>query len=292
VAADTPMFSAATAGTAAQRLLEVVPRAPGARAVATLPRRLFRGPAGEPAYAHKAVRERFWISTAAPFATLGYIASHGPWKRDYIGWGGTAGHTEEWGERLDARFSGVSTGPRYLLVAIVRYDRHRSAIRVSSVVAWFRHRPAWSMVPATARWLQLRLLRTRYGRPGPPQRDVLRTFTTVAPSAVRSLAEALNRLPLAEPGGFAPACPAEFEQPSVVAALTFATQPHGASVARAAVYPDRCMAVLSPEAWVQTAGHARVTLSVNQYIVFAEAALDVWPRLEAAFGVKLRALAG
>jgi hypothetical protein len=35
-----------------------------------------------------------------------------------------------------------------------------------------------------------------------------------------------------------------------------------------------------------------VTPSVNQYIVFAEAALDVRPRLEAAFGLKLRALAG
>jgi hypothetical protein len=144
---------------------------------------------------------------------LSLLAKKGPiHKVEYSGYGGTAGKSEDWSETLYAPSVSPLAGPRQLFVSIALDGSGRYAVRVDAVVAWHKRRPASSLVPATARWLEVTITTPAYRALNPGESSHAHATThsviTTAPATVQAAARAVNELPVAEPSGPEPSCPA------------------------------------------------------------------------------------
>jgi len=156
-------------------------------------------------------RPAYWISTAAPLKILHLLAANGPAaKLEYSGYGGVRGRTEEWSERLGAPTASPLAGPREINISIVHAGAGRYAVRIDALVAWHRRRPTSSLVPSRARWLEVRVVQQAFHPlPGEPARArQTHEITVTSLQAVQAIARAVNELPLAEPSGTTPSCPA------------------------------------------------------------------------------------
>jgi len=158
-------------------------------------------------------RHAYWSSTERPEAILSLIAKKGPISKvETSGYGGTAGKTESWSETLNAPLASPLAGPRELSVLIELDGSGHYVVRVDAVVAWHKRRPASSLVPATARWLNVTVttpaFHARTPREASHPHTTTRTVVTTDPSTVRAVARAVNELSVAEPGGAEPSCPA------------------------------------------------------------------------------------
>jgi hypothetical protein len=212
---------------------ERVSRAPGAVA----------GKLGRPGNIDEAKdvdRYVYWSSTERPEAMLSFLAKHGPiHKVAYSGYGGTGDKNEEWGEALRAPVTSQVAGPRELFISIVLEGSGHYAVRVDAAVAWHKRRPAGALVPATARWLEVMITTPAYralnpGEPSHPHITTRRVITSV-PAVVEAVARAVNELPVAEPSGPLPSCPA-FSQADTIDApyyrLTFRTSASAGDLAQ------------------------------------------------------------
>jgi hypothetical protein len=185
-------------------------------------------------------RNAYWSSTDRPEAMLSFLAKKGPIpKVEYSGYGGTAGKTEGWSETLYAPLASPLAGPRQLFVSIALDGSGRYAVRVDAVVAWHNRRPANSLVPATTRWLEVTITTPAYRalNPGEPSHAhaTRHSVITTVPATVRAVARAVNELPVAEPSGPGPGCPAMAYANTVGAPrflLTFRSTPSGGTLAR------------------------------------------------------------
>jgi hypothetical protein len=210
------LYSERAAAAVADALLAAVPLPADTQQVSQPPRavagKLGRSRNSEDSA--KAVdRYAYWSSTDRPEALLSFIAKKGPiYKLETSGYGGTAGKTEGWSETLYAPLTSSLAGPRQLLVSIALDGSGHYAVRVDAVVAWHKRRPASSLVPATARWLNVTVTTPAFRalNPGEPSHPhtTTRSVIATAPATVRAVARAVNELPVAEPAGPDPSCPA------------------------------------------------------------------------------------
>jgi hypothetical protein len=213
---STALYSDRVAGSIAEALLAAVALPPSTRRVAAPPPALAKKlgrPVNSEDSAKSVDRYAYWLSTEPPNTLLAYLAKHGPARRLVDrGYGGTAGKNEYWWEILAVPIPSPLAGPRELFVSIALDGSSRYAIRVDTVVAWHQHRPAQSLVPSSARWLQVSVIRPTFralnpGEPSNPHRS-FRNVTVVDAATVRAVARDINDLPVAEPAGPAPSCPA------------------------------------------------------------------------------------
>jgi hypothetical protein len=237
------LYSEGAAAAVADALLAEVPLPADTQHVSGPPRAV-AGKLGRPANSEdsaKAVdRYAYWSSTDRPEAMLSFIAKKGPIpKVAYGGYSETRGKTEGWFDAFDVPLGSSLAGPRELFVSIALDGSGRYAVRVDAVVAWHKHRPANSVVPAAARWLRVTSTTPAYralnpGEPSHPHRTT-RSVITTAPAAVRAVARAVNELPVAEPAGPGPQCPLETFAHTVDAPsfqLTFRTSASAGNLAR------------------------------------------------------------
>jgi hypothetical protein len=212
---SAPLYTEQSAAVVADRMLAAVP----------LPGKTRRVPQSPPSVAKRLRRSRnsenspksvdrhaFWISTERPASVLAFLAAHGPGKLYTSGYGGTAGRTERWWEILDVPVASPSAGPRELFAEAVPGGAGRYALRIDAVAAWHRPRPEGSFVPVSARWLKVTITEPALRALNPGERSHARTtvhsYTTTAAPTVLAAARAVNELPIAEPGGAEPSCPA------------------------------------------------------------------------------------
>jgi hypothetical protein len=213
---SVPLYSEGAAAAVADALLAAVPLPSDTQHVSEPPQavagKLGRSRNSEDSA--KAVdRYAYWSSTDRPEAMLSFIAKKGPIpKVAYSSYGGTAGKTEGWFEAFDVPLGSPLAGPRRLFVSVELDGSGRYAVRVDAVVAWHKRRPANSLVPATARWLKVTITTPAYralnlGEPSHAHATT-RNVVTTAPATVLAAARAVNELPVAEPAGPTPSCPA------------------------------------------------------------------------------------
>jgi hypothetical protein len=212
---SVPIYSEGAAAVVADALLAVVPLPADTQHVSGPPRAI-AGKLGRPINIDEPKdvdRYAYWSSTDRPEAMLAFLARKGPFPNiQYSGSGGTAGKTESWSETLDVPLTSALAGPRQLFVSVVRDGSGRYAVRVDAVVAWHLRRPVRSLMPPTARWLEVKLTTPAYRalNPGEPSHlhVTTRSVITTDPSTVRAVARAVNEMPVAEPGGGGVNCPA------------------------------------------------------------------------------------
>jgi hypothetical protein len=237
-----PLYSEGAAAVVADALLAAVPLPADTKPVSEPPRAV-AGKLGRPINIDEAKavdRFAYWSSTERPEAMLSFLAKKGPLpKVQYSGYGGTAGRTEGWSETLYAPSLSPLAGPRQLFVSIALERSGRYAVRVDAVVAWHERRPASSLVPATARWLEVTVTTPAFRALNPGEPSHARTTTssviTTAPATVMAVARAVNELPVSEPSGPQPSCPAMADANTVDAPrfqLSFRSSPSGADLAR------------------------------------------------------------
>ena len=211
---SAPLYSEGAAAAVADSLLTAVRLPAKTSRVAQLPpaaaKRLGR-PGNSERFAKSVDRHSYWISTDHPQAILALLTAKGPApKLEYSGYGGVRGGTEEWSETLAVPTAAPLSGPRQLFVSIALAGGSRYAVRIDAVVAWHQRRPASSLVPATARWLQVTVVEPAFHgfRGEPSRRRRTRRLVTTALPAVQAVADAVNELPVVEPAGPVPSCPA------------------------------------------------------------------------------------
>jgi hypothetical protein len=210
-----PLYSERAAAVVADALLAAVPLPADTQHVSEPPGAV-AGKLGRPINIDEAKavdRYSYWSSTDRPEAMLSFLAKKGPIpKVEYSGYGGTAGKTEGWSETLYAPSVSPLSGARQLFVSIALDGPGRYAVRVDAIVAWHRRRPVSSLVPATARWLEVTITTPAYralnpGESSHPHATTGRVITT-ASATVRAVGQAVNELPVAEAGGGSPpGCP-------------------------------------------------------------------------------------
>jgi hypothetical protein len=210
------LYSEGAAAAIADALLAALPLPAGTQRVSAPPQAV-AGRLGAPSASEdsaKAVdRYAYWSSTERPETILSLLAKKGPISKvETSGYGGTAGKTESWSETLYAPLASPLAGPRELSVLIALDGSGHYAVRVDAVVAWHKRRPANSLVPATARWLNVTVttpaFRARNPREPSHPHTTRRSIISTAPATVRAVARAVNELPVAEPAGAEPSCPA------------------------------------------------------------------------------------
>jgi hypothetical protein len=213
---SVPLYSERAATAVADALLAAVPLPAETQHVSGPPRAV-AAELGRPINideANDVDRYAYWSSTDPPEALLSFLAKNGPFSKvQYSGSGGTAGKTDSWSETLEVPLRSPLAGPRQLFVSIALDGSGRYAVRVDAVVAWHKRRPASSLVPATARLLEVTITTPAYRalNPGEPSHAhvTTRSVITTDPSTVRAVARAVNEMPVAEPGGGPPpGCPA------------------------------------------------------------------------------------
>jgi hypothetical protein len=208
------LYSEGAAAAVADALLAAVPLPANTEHVSEPPQAV-AGKLGRPGNSEDSAkvvdRYAYWSSTDRPEAMLSFLAEKGPIpKVPYRKYGWPA---EGWSETLDAPLASPLAGPRELLVSIALDGSERYAVRVDTVVAWHKRRPANSLVPATARWLKVTITTPAYramnrGEPSHAH-TTTRSVITTAPATISAVAGAVNELPVAEPAGSAPQCPLE-----------------------------------------------------------------------------------
>ena len=239
---STPLYSGRAAGSAAGGLLAAVPLPVKTHRVGQLTvadaKRLVR-PGNSERFAKSVDRPAYWISMDRPQAILAFLAANGPApKPQYSGYGGVRRRTEGWSETLEVPTGTPLSGPRQLFVSVVLTGRARYAVRIDAVVAWHQRPPASSLVPSSARWLRVTVLEPAFhgfrGEPSRPRRT--RSLITATVHTVQAVADAVNELPVAEPTGPQPSCPAmsianSFARTKII--LTFRRIPSGSNLAEA-----------------------------------------------------------
>jgi hypothetical protein len=213
---SVPIYSEGAAAAVADALLAAVPLPADTQHVSGPPRAV-AGELGRAANSEdsaKAIdRYAYWFSPDPPEAMLSFLAKKGPISKvQTSGYGGTAGKTENWSETLYAPLAMPLAGPRQLFISIALDGSGHYAVRVDAVVAWHKRRLANSLVLATARWLNVTVTTPAYRalNPGEPSHShtTTRSIITTAPATVQAVARAVNELPVAEPAGPDPSCPA------------------------------------------------------------------------------------
>jgi hypothetical protein len=199
---SVPLYSEGAAAAVADALLAAVPLPADTQHVSGPPPAV-AGKLGRPINIDEPKdvdRFAYWSSTDRPEAMLFFLARNGPFpKVEFSGYGSTAGKPESWFETLEVPLTSALAGPRQLFVSVALDGSGRYAVRVDAVVAWHPTRPVQSLVPPTARWLEVKLTTPAY--------RALNVITT-DPSTVRAVARAVNEMPVAEPGGGGVKCPA------------------------------------------------------------------------------------
>lgn len=227
---SSPLYTQRAAAAVADSLLAAVPLPAKTNRVSQLPlaaaKRLGR-PRNSEFFAKSADRHAYWLSTERPQVVLALLEAHGPAPRlEYSGYGGVRGRTQEWSETLEVPTATPLAGPRQLFVSITLAGGGQYAVRIDAVAAWHRRRPANSLVPSSVRWLEVTVVEPAIhgfrGEPSRPRRT--RSLITAAVHTVQTVARAVNELPVAEPTGPSPSCPAmslanTFASPKVI--LTF-----------------------------------------------------------------------
>jgi hypothetical protein len=212
---SVPLYSERAAAAVADALLAAVPLPADTQHVSEPPRAV-AGKLGRPINIDEPKdvdRYAYWSSTDRPKAMLSFLARKGPFpKVQTSGYGGTAGKTESWSETLEVPLTSALAGPRQLFVSVALDGSGHYAVRVDAVVAWHPTRPVQSLVPPTARWLEVKLTTPAYRalNPGEPSHPhvTTRSVITTDPSTVRAVARAVNEMPVAEAGGGGVNCPA------------------------------------------------------------------------------------
>jgi hypothetical protein len=236
---SVPLYSEDAAAAVADALLAAVPLPADTQHVSAPPQAV-AGKLGRPLNIDEAKavdRYAYWSSTDRPEAMLSFLAKKGPIpKVEDSGYGGTVGKTENWSETLHAPLGSPLAGPREVFVSIELDGSRHYAVRVDAAVAWHMRRPANSLVPATARWLKvtIRAPAFRALNPGEPSRahTTTRSVITTATATVQAIARAINELPVAEPAGPAPGCPAMFAEGAPSFQLTFRSAARASDLAR------------------------------------------------------------
>lgn len=209
------LYSVGAAAAVADALLAAVPLPVDTQHVSRPPRAI-AGELGRPINIDEPKdvdRDAYWSSSDRPEAMLSFLARKGPFpKVQYRSSVGTAGKTESWSETLEVPLTSALAGPRQLFVSVELDGSGRYVVRVDSVVAWHRRRPVQSLVPPTARWLDVKLTTPAYralnrGEPSHPH-VTTRSVITTDPRIVRAAARAVNEMPVAEPDGRGVSCPA------------------------------------------------------------------------------------
>jgi hypothetical protein len=292
-----PLYSEAAAAKVAGSLLARVPLPAKTDRVAQLPTaaagRLGR-PRNSEFLAKGIDRHAYWISTEYPQALMTLLARKGPAPRlEYSDYGGVRGRTEEWSETLEVPTATPLAGPRELYVSIALAGHGRYAVRIDAVVAWHKRRPANSLVPATARWLEVTVVEPAFrgwrGVPARPRRT--RSLTAGAAAPVQAVARAVNELPVAEPAGPNPSCPAmslanTFSRPRVI--LTFRKLPSGGNLARVLTRSGYvCSRVGEASAKITTAGQRGLLLTDHLDGVTVAKGASLSDHLGAAFDGRL-----
>jgi len=236
---SVPLYSQDAAAAVAGALLGAVPLPPDTERV-TRPPGAVAGKLARPGNIDEAKavdRYLYWSSTERPETMLALLAKDGPIHRvSTSSYGGTGGRNEEWGETLSARSTSPADGPTELFVAIVLDGSGHYEVRLDAAVAWHERRPAGTLVPTNARWLEVVITAPAYRalNPGEPSHahTTMRSVITTVPSVVQGVARAVNELPVAEPSGPDPSCPAEFGTRAPYYRLTFRTSARARDLAR------------------------------------------------------------
>jgi hypothetical protein len=211
---SVPLYSEGAAAAVAGALLAAVPLPADTQQVSQPPQAVV-GKLGRPAnseHSAQAVdRYAYWSSTYRPEAIISFIAKKGPIRKVAYGSYG-ASKTEGLFDAFDVPLASPLAGPRKLFVSIALDGSGHYAVRVDAVVAWHKRRPANSLVPTTARWLKVTITTPAYralnlGEPSHAHATT-RNVVTTAPATVLAAARAVNELPVAEPAGPTPSCPA------------------------------------------------------------------------------------
>jgi hypothetical protein len=223
----------------ASELLKHVALPPGSMRVERPPSGV-RGLLGRPLgtrFAHVVDRHAFWTANKSPRAVLAFVLAHAPSGARMVtsGSGEQYGRAYYWWEEINVPGQTSAVQPQRLTVAIVRMGSRSFALRVDARVAWHLARPANSLVPSTAAWLKVTVVEPGFrGLPGETSRPRrTRSLTTTDAHTVQTVARAVNELPVAEPAGPVPSCPATsvnaMGSPKLI--LTFRKNPLGSDLA-------------------------------------------------------------
>jgi hypothetical protein len=258
-----------------------------AKPPATVASKLGRDPDSE-GWPHAVDLSEFWVSRERPSAMLAVLAANGPWKRSSYAYGGTAGRTEAWSEQLEVPTSDPLDGPRQVFVSVVTLGARRYAVRLDALAVWHERRLPSSLVPRGARWLQAAVLERgrpagQAAKPGPGP-----TITTTSTATLDAVTNAVNALPLAEPGGREASCPAETTSPATVA-LTFRAAAGGPNLARVVLEAgDDCGRSGEAIAWITTARAGRTALTDHLDTAEPTGGESLAEHVEAALGDRLQ----
>jgi hypothetical protein len=158
---STPLYSEEAAAAVAEQLLGAVPLPANTEVLAQPPASVASklGRAVNSEGSAKSVdRYAFWLSSEPPKTLLSVVAAGDSGLRlEYSGYGETSGKEEGWSETLEAPVASPLAGPRKVFLNVVRDGAGRYAVRVDAVATWHRQRPAISLVPSSARWLEVRI---------------------------------------------------------------------------------------------------------------------------------------
>jgi hypothetical protein len=283
---SAPIYSAAVAKTEAERLLADIPLPSRTERVASPPSsaaKLLQRSANTERYAREQIQTTYWLTSERPERMLAFITAHAPDGATEYSSGnlGTSARTESWSEWLRVPTTSALAGPRQIYVQIALAPGKRYAVRLDAVVAWHLRRPADSLVPASARWLEATVTRRSSFLKAAKLRT-LRTVVATNPSVVQAVAKAVNALPLAEPAGPVPACPA-IGQPAPVVHLTFSSPPFSAVLAGVVIGTYWCVRGGEATASITTPRAHKVLLSDT----LAPRGKSLADLLEAALGHRL-----
>jgi hypothetical protein len=169
----------------------------------------------------------WWLVPGQPQEVLGWIEAHPPQDRTgpfVLGELTRAGVPESWFAGFELPPVSEVLGTRELVVEVVAAPDGSTALRADAQVVWIVPRPPSERIPASARVLDVTVV-----RPGrrPPTSVVLAKTKTV-----RKIVSLINELPTSQPAGISHGCPRRKANPTTVQ-LTFRATRDGPALAEA-----------------------------------------------------------
>jgi hypothetical protein len=258
---------AALAAHAASDLLRHLVLPPGTARLVRLPssvQGLLSQPAPSEPFTHIVDRHGFWISRESPAGLLAFAARHIPDGARLIHTGNLErkGRAYYWWEEFDLPTKAGALRPQRLSFAVADAGSHGLALRVDARVVWHPARPGDSLVPSKAKWLTVTVARPIVfsGHTRGPR--VARALVVNNTRAVQTVVRAVNGLPVAEPTGPVPSCPAQDGE--VYVWLIFREVQHGPALAYVQADPYDCG---KATAWITIPGRPRLALTGSKSLI-------------------------
>jgi hypothetical protein len=241
-------------------------------------------------YAREQIQTAYWLTSERPEGLDAYIKRRHPEgaREGYATGYGGAGEPNGWSSvTFEVPIRAPLAGPRELFIQIVPAPNKRYAVRLDAVVAWHLRRPAYSLVPEAAKWLEATVTKRNLGRHA--LRRTIRRVVIAAPAVVRRVAGAVNSLPVAEPAGPFPACPMEGAEPPPILNLTFRASARSVVLAKVVAFATvaECGRGGDATAKIRVGHHREVALTDRIGLVITREGTSVLERVEVALGHRL-----